>query len=639
MKPTRRFSLVVMLTLGLGITGGLRAQVPDNLSYQGLLTDSAGQTISGPVLVEFLLYEEAIGGAPLWSEAQVITAADGVFTAILGEGALPFPVDLFDGPVFLGIRVEADIEMTPRTPLTSSAFSHRARDADTLSGIDAAQLDQSAAVATLTVDVSDVTQSLATTQTNVTQLQSDVTAAESNIVQLQTELTTTQGDLTAVENTIPTLQSRVAGSCASGSSIRQVFQNGTVACESDDGSEWSQSNDNLYYTTGSIGIGTSAPVAAIQIDAPTGVDPFRARVQSSTKLRVHQNGSVSVGTSSAGPENGLNVSGDAQIGPGVATARMTVTDTLWQTAIDNNDVGGDDWFVGSSATGWAIGGGKYVISPTDSSGNAALVIDSNKDVGIGVSEPSARLHLGGGTDVTPSGGGFLMVGGITGTNIAIDNNEIMARSNGAAGTLSLNAEGGEVRINSGGSRDSDALEIRGRVNFDNGGNSGMRITATNSNPTNALLEPTLFEEALVGSISRPFWRVYSREFYAQTPLQYKTYSDRSLKQNIVKIPAALDTIMALEGVTYELKRHPMDNKKQSRELSEAEKFARDHQLGFIAQDLELVLPQLVTEDKESGLKTVGYMGLIPILVEALKEQQRQIDAQWEEIELLRAQLP
>lgn len=248
-------------------------------------------------------------------------------------------------------------------------------------------------------------------------------------------------------------------------------------------------------------------------------------------------------------------------------------------------------------------------------------------------QTETSLHLGDGSDVTPAGGGYVTIGSIYSANIAIDSNEIMGRNNGTAAVLALNAEGGEVKINTSGGRDHDSLEIRGRVYFDNGGNSGMRMTATNSSPTNALLEPTAFEEGLIGSSARPFWRMYSREFYAESALQYRTYSDRSLKQDVRPIANALATINALEGVTYELSKDPMGNR--DRQLTQEQEYDRRHQLGFIAQDVEKLLPQLVSEDQLSGLQSVGYMGVIPILVEAMKEQQRQIESLQTEIASLK----
>lgn len=50
----------------------------------------------------------------------------------------------------------------------------------------------------------------------------------------------------------------------------------------------------------------------------------------------------------------------------------------------------------------------------------------------------------------------------------------------------------------------------------------------------------------------------------------------------------------------------------------------NHSIGVIAQDVEKVLPALVNE-KRNGVKAVNYSGLIPVLQEAIKEQQSQIE--------------
>ena len=651
MTHLRIFSSVLLLLAAMFFPPHAEAQIPEPINYQGYLTDAAGQGLNEAVGVTFSIYTAESGGTALWSETQIVVTEQGLFSAKLGDGAVPFPVGMFDTPLWIGIEIDADGEMTPRTALTSAPYAKRAADAQMLGGQMPSAFDQTAEVASASADAAaaqvsanQASAAAAGAQADVDAVQGSLGALDSSVSQLESDvagvnadISGLESDLTGVQNTLPTLQNRVTGTCASGSSIRQVLQNGGVTCEVDDGSLWSTGSSNsVSYSGGNVGIGTTAPAAGIQIDAPAGTDPFRARVESATKLRVHSNGSVSVGTSSVGPENGLFVSGDARIGSVSLDARLSVTDMLWQAAFDNNDVGGDDWFLGSSADAWAIGGGKFVISTTNNSNSAALVIDSNRDVGIGVTDPQGRVHVSGGTDVTPTSGGFVILGSSSGSNIALDNNEIMARANGGVGPLAINAEGGEVRIATAGSRDDDALEVRGRVYFDNGGNGGMRITATDSNPTNALFESTQYEKGLVGGSVRPFWRMYSREFYAKSPLEYRTYSDRSLKDNVRLIPDALATIQAIDGVTYELNKHPMDT--TDRVLSAEQEYDRTHQLGFIAQDIERVLPQLVRVDESTGLQSVGYMAVIPVLVEAMKEQQAQIEAQNARLERLEAQL-
>ena len=47
--------------------------------------------------------------------------------------------------------------------------------------------------------------------------------------------------------------------------------------------------------------------------------------------------------------------------------------------------------------------------------------------------------------------------------------------------------------------------------------------------------------------------------------------------------------------------------------------------GFIAQQVEPIIPDVVNTDEDTGMKSINYVGLIGHLVEAIKEQQAQID--------------
>ena len=97
-------------------------------------------------------------------------------------------------------------------------------------------------------------------------------------------------------------------------------------------------------------------------------------------------------------------------------------------------------------------------------------------------------------------------------------------------------------------------------------------------------------------------------------------SDERLKKNITPIGGALDKIMALQGVTY--------NWRTDMEVNQG--LDDGKQYGLIAQELEKVIPELVDTDKE-GWKAVEYSHLVPVLIEAMKEQQSTIEKQQQNI--------
>ncbi len=80
------------------------------------------------------------------------------------------------------------------------------------------------------------------------------------------------------------------------------------------------------------------------------------------------------------------------------------------------------------------------------SGSLSLCDVSSGRVGIGNFSPQAKLHVTDGTDVNLAGGGELVLGLTSGANLALDGNEIQARSNGVASELYLQVSGGQVGI-------------------------------------------------------------------------------------------------------------------------------------------------------------------------------------------------
>ena len=89
-----------------------------------------------------------------------------------------------------------------------------------------------------------------------------------------------------------------------------------------------------------------------------------------------------------------------------------------------------------------------------------------------------------------------------------------------------------------------------------------------------------------------------------TATDFNSASDLSLKTNIQSISNPIDKILQINGVTF--------NWRESNKPS----------VGIIAQEIEKVFPELVNGENP---KTVNYNGLIGLLIEAVKEQQTEIN--------------
>ncbi len=91
-------------------------------------------------------------------------------------------------------------------------------------------------------------------------------------------------------------------------------------------------------------------------------------------------------------------------------------------------------------------------------------------------------------------------------------------------------------------------------------------------------------------------------------------SDVRWKENIQPITGALDKVLQLSGVSYDWRKNEFPENK----------FDDKTHLGLIAQDVENIIPELVTTGPD-GYKGIDYNGLVPLLIGAIQEQQTQID--------------
>ena len=95
-----------------------------------------------------------------------------------------------------------------------------------------------------------------------------------------------------------------------------------------------------------------------------------------------------------------------------------------------------------------------------------------------------------------------------------------------------------------------------------------------------------------------------------TATDFNSTSDARLKENVETIQNALEKVLALRGVEFNF----------------TDERVHERKIGLIAQEVEEVIPQVVTEDKsEEKIKSVSYANIVALLIEAMKEQQKEIE--------------
>lgn len=104
-----------------------------------------------------------------------------------------------------------------------------------------------------------------------------------------------------------------------------------------------------------------------------------------------------------------------------------------------------------------------------------------------------------------------------------------------------------------------------------------------------------------------------------------TTSDLRWKQNIKSISNGLALVEAMRGVTFDWRR------KQYPRMH----FSRGRQIGFIAQEVEKILPEVVSTDNE-GYKSVAYQAIVPIVVNAVQQLKSMFDSDHSELARLKA---
>jgi hypothetical protein len=330
------------------------------------------------------------------------------------------------------------------------------------------------------------------------------------------------------------------------------------------------------------------------------------------------------------PNDGLSIT---QLGPGDCLIKL-----------NNNGPGGTQWSISSNNSG-SIPPGQYFAINNLPSASTPFIIDATTDnIGIGTTSPTnARLEVI--STNQPTGkfdrnstifngspgfalGGYA-VSSVTTAAIGVDASGISTGGNGygvqayASGMSNIGvafgvySSGKNAQTNYGGYFDA--------FNTTNpfGGNYGVF--------------------AVSGGGSTNDWAGYFQGNVNINGAAYCTISawssDQKLKKNIKPFTSGLEKISLLKPSTYNFK---------TEEEFKYMNLPKGQQLGLIAQELEKVFPDLVTELPENiqkdakgnitanipAHKVVNYIGLIPVLISAVQEQQAQIARQNELINSL-----
>lgn len=121
--------------------------------------------------------------------------------------------------------------------------------------------------------------------------------------------------------------------------------------------------------------------------------------------------------------------------------------------------------------------------------------------------------------------------------------------------------------------------------------------------------------------SSSYWTdlyAYNAYFYYSTTY----YSDIKLKSDIRDLDNSGSKLMQLKAVKYKMLPQFKGDMKVDSIMAEKSKV---DQIGFIAQDMQKIFPELVTQDK-SGTLGIKYIEIIPILVKAYQEQQAELES-------------
>ena len=270
---------------------------------------------------------------------------------------------------------------------------------------------------------------------------------------------------------------------------------------------------------------------------------------------------------------------------------------------------------------------KFKANDDNCGGNPRVTInDDSGNVGIGTEEPTHRLHVQG-NRVRLENGGKVLDLRADGSQIDIETqtNSLFIKAEGAGNNVVFNPFASNGNVGIGLANPTVPLQVRGRLglesdtggelwnlNVDSNGNLNVNSNSVTGGTTRLFINDDTGNVG-IGNTNPTQRLVVNGNVQANN---VTVPSDVRYKEDVATLDSSLDKVLSMRGVRYQLR---------SEEFSQHE-FSNDSQIGFIGQELESILPEVVFTDPK-GYKSLDYSRLTPVLVEAIKEQQQLIEQQ------------
>lgn len=150
-RVKRNLTKVLLAIVGFAVILAMPVQaeaaINSQINFQGKLTNPDGTNVTdGTYSIVFSIYTVSSGGAAVWAETQPsVDVDDGIFQVSLGSiTGLPGSVDFNSNALYLGVKVGADAEMTPRIRFTAAPYAFNAERLGGITGSGYVQLSPGA---------------------------------------------------------------------------------------------------------------------------------------------------------------------------------------------------------------------------------------------------------------------------------------------------------------------------------------------------------------------------------------------------------------------------------------------------------------------------------------------------------------